>query len=451
MTTDILNALDSDQVLLYLSQMTSFIEKGDFADWQVFNQAKRAFLDHFKAYQSQDKQKIWKEFTDVADAARAIKKHQEEEGEFAAEMISQALDAHELELQNQPVVSLHHALFDKVTAFRFLKSEIKNLLGSMKFLTTKAFQLQALRQELTKTGMRLSIKGKLFDRLSKLGDQVFPVKKEYNKQLVACFNLGLEAFIKGCQKREDGEEILFEIRVIQSFLKEMTLKKQEYDLIKTSLDPIWKQAVILKDKKQLMFQEAQAQSLEIKKTFEAEFEALKGLVTDGQDQEAIKKYDSLILKIKDRSIQKQDYKMLKNDLELVSKPVFDRLKEQKDLKIELLKKQASEQQEEKDKLFAQLDDTQTSFADKKTVLNQALAYQLNPREEYKFKLAYFVQAALFINEPTQLQQLYVEVKKLQESIRMELATSSFDLGVSMELQECAKECKQILTQLLAKL
>lgn len=450
MTTDILSALDTDTVLSFLSQMKSFIDAADFSDWAAFNGAKKAFLENFKTYQSQDKQKIWKEFTEVADSARAIKKHQEEEGEFAAEMIAKALDAHEQDLQSTQAVSMYHALFEKVTSFKTVKEDLRNTLTRLKFLSVKGSQLQSLRQELSKTGMRLSIKGKLFDRLSKLGDSVFPIKKELNKQLIDTFNSGLDAFIKACNKREDGDEILFEIRIIQSFLKEMTLRKQEYDLIKTSLDPLWKKAVILKDKNASMMQEAQAKSLEIKNSFESEFATIKALVEEGKDQEAKKVYESLTLKLKDRSIQKHDYKALKYDLELASKPIFDRLKEQKDLKSELLKKLASEKEELKHKYFTILDDEKVNPEDKKIALNSALLLNLNVDEVYRFKMKYISSSAGILKDAGEVEELYIEAKKLQEAIRSQLATSGFDLSVSMALQESYNDCRQLLSELLKR-
>jgi hypothetical protein len=451
MTADVLTALDSSPVLSHLSQMKSFIEAADFSDWSIFNHAKKSFLNEFKAFQAQDKQKIWKEFTEIADSARAIKKHQEEEGEFAAEMIAKALDSHDVELQNMPRSGYRHALFDKVSAFKSVKDDAVGLLSSIKFLSVKASQLQALRQELNKTGMRLSIKGKLFDRLSKLGDAVFPVKKSFNSQLVENFFKGLEAFSKSLAKRDDGDEILFEIRVIQSFLKEMTLRKQEYDLIKATLDPLWKNALILKDKKELMLQEANAKSAEIKQSFEKEFENLKALVADGKDQDAMKVYDALSLKLKDRTLQKQDYRLLKNDLELASKPIFDRLKEQKDLRIELLKKQADEHQEHKNKFLETLSSLEASLEDKKFALNNALSLNLNVEEVYRFKLKFVSEALRLSPASEDLQELYVETKKIQESIRNLLAASSFDLGISLGLQDSYNDCKQLLTELLKQL
>lgn len=450
MTTDIFSALEASPVISDLSQMKSFIEAADFSDWSVFNNAKRSFLENFKLYQSQDKQKIWKEFTEVADSARGIKKHQEEEGDFAAEMIAKALDAHEIELQNKPSSVLSHPLFEKVDAFKTVKQELKQALSLIKFLSLKGSQLQALRQELTKTGMRLSVKGKLFDRLSKLGDAVFPVKKECNRQLIEAFHIGLEAFIKGCQKREDGEEILFEIRIIQSFLKEMTLRKQEYDLIKTSLDPLWKKAVILKDKNELVLKELHLKSMELKKTFQVEFDSLKALVEAGKDQEAIKLYESLILKLKDRNIQKNDYKSLKYDLEHFSKPVFDRLKEQKDLKVEIMKQQATQAEELKNKYFEVLCSTESSQEEKKEAFEQSLALNLNMDELYRFKLKYIASSIGVANDEDRLQELYIETKKVQEAIRGLLATSGFDFAMSMGLQESYNDCKHLLAELLKR-
>lgn len=162
----------------FLTEMKSFIESKQHADWSQFNRAKKMFLDSFKVIETKpEKQKIWKDFTDVADQARAIRKVQEEEGEFAAEMIAKALDALDQEFLSLKQTSAHHALFQKVPGFKKVSQQMSLSLSRQKFLSTKADQIQSLRDELSKTGMRLSIKGRLFDRLSNIGDKVFPEKK----------------------------------------------------------------------------------------------------------------------------------------------------------------------------------------------------------------------------------------------------------------------------------
>lgn len=449
MTTDILISLDQDEVLTYLSQMKTFIDSADFSDWTLFNSAKRTFLNNFKTYQAVDKQKIWKEFTEVADSGRAIKKRQEEEGEFAAEMIAKALDAHEIELSSQGVFTFSHALLDKVAAFKGVRDELKTHLSRVRFLSSKGDQLQALRQELAKTGMRLSVKGKLFDRFSKLGDAVFPVKKELGKKIIESFNQGLDNFVKSSLKRDDGDEMLFEIRVIQSFLKEMALKKADYDAIKAIIDPLWKKAVILKDKKESQAQEVLAKSNQLKESLSQEFNAMKALVEEGKDQEALKLYDAIALKMKDRSLQKNDYKQLKSELDLASRPIFDRLKEQKELKLEQQKQQASMQEEQKQKYCDQLN-PDVSLEERKIALSSLLGLNLNVAEVYRFKLKFISSQFVDAASSQELQALYLDAKKLQEAIRGSIASSGMDLSIGMALHECFDEVKQLLNEILKK-
>ena len=450
MTTEILPILDSQEVLLSLTKMKSFIESANYADWSEFNSAKKHFLDTFKTYPSPDKQKVWKEFVEVADSARAIRKVQEEEGQFAAEMISKALEAHENDLQSILSFSYEHPLFDKVLAFKSVKEDLKTILSRLKFLSQKADQLQSLRQELSKTGMRLSVKGKLFDRLSHLGDKVFPVKKSLNQELVEKFLEGLNQFVKVSSKAEDGQQMLFEIRMVQSFLKEMTLKKQQYDQIKNTLDPLWKKALIVKDQKESALLEASQKSQELKKALKDEFELIKALVDEGKDQDALKAYDAACLKLKDRQLQKHDFRDLKIQLDALSKPVFDRMQEMKDQKQQMLKAQATLKDDKKQKLYSIVSES-LDLEERKNALHEALELNLNVDDVYRFKLKFLSNLFASCQDSSELEGVYLEVKKMQQSIRGALASSALDFTLSMNLQESYEETKELLNHILKKL
>lgn len=124
--------------------------------------------------------------------------------------------------------------------------------------------------------------------------------------------------------------------------------------MKSLLDPLWKKGMILKDKQEVQAREMAEKSEALRKTFEESFEQMNSLISQSQDAKALEIYDALILKLKDRQILKSDFRDLKAQLENVSKPLFDRLKEQRDLKKQELAQKATLLDEKKQNLLSQM-------------------------------------------------------------------------------------------------
>jgi hypothetical protein len=402
-----------------ISYMKSLIEGRENIDWNAFNLAKKKFLEEFKTLENNgQKQRIWKDFVEVSDAARAMKKIQEEMGEFAAEMISKALDAIDVELQDTQILSSinHFPVFDKVSEFKAYKTKIVEKLAMVAFLNKKASQVQELRQELMKTGMRLSLKGKLFDRLSKLGDIVFPKKKELSLEIIEDFKKALLAFCQKNAKQTEGTETLFQIRLIQGFLKSLSLKKQDFDFVKSQLDPIWKKATVDKDMKEKAFEEAFAKSQEAKKTIEESFESLSTLIEQNQDSEALKLYEEIQRKFKEKTLTKTDFRVCKDKSEAI---------EQFRLANDI---------ENKEKAFDIL-----------------LSMNLPIEEIYQIRYELFLAKVEATSESSLLEDLYVELKEFQEVLRTELSSSSLNISLSMALCDISSDMKQLLNKVLKAL
>lgn len=447
MTVETLSISLPEEIQNALATMKTFIES-KISNWTSFNESKKFFLETFKSLPNGvEKQKLWKEFSEITENARSIRKLQEEEGEFAAEMIAQALDALEQDLQAPRATIYRLPNLDKIEIFKEVKKDILQLFGEIKYLTVKANQVQSLRDELTRTGMRLSIKGRLFDRLARLGDQIFPVKKAHQSDMQSLFFEGLKNFQKWADKQSEATEVLFQIKLVQSFIRELSLKKADYETVKSTLDPIWKKAVILKEKQDIAHKEAQEKSLVIKKSFEESFESMKQLALEGKDHEALALYDTLSLKLKDKQIAKHDFKALRHQLEQSSAPVFERMQQAKEQKVALMKQQASAIEEKKTALKVTVN-SGVSLDEKKAAFAEAIKLELAEDELYAFELA-VLKARVDASED--LNQIYFDIKQLQEALRASLASSSKDFSLSINLQDISEDVKDLLSGVIAKL
>ena len=74
------------------------------------------------------------------------------------------------------------------------------------FLGTLAGRLNSLRKELIHTPMRIRYKNRLFGELSKLGDAVFPRRKETIAVLSELFVQDIEAFQPDLNRTFDAKE-----------------------------------------------------------------------------------------------------------------------------------------------------------------------------------------------------------------------------------------------------
>jgi hypothetical protein len=93
--------------------------------------------------------------------------------------------------------------------------------------------------------MRISHKNKILKRLSKLGDEIFPKRKELIKQISENFVRDIEAFAESRFPQEEGEykvpyfAIRDEIKSLQSLAKHLTLNTQSFNKTRSVLSECW--------------------------------------------------------------------------------------------------------------------------------------------------------------------------------------------------------------------
>ncbi|SCA63557.1 hypothetical protein SCG7109_AS_00010 [Chlamydiales bacterium SCGC AG-110-M15] len=105
--------------------------------------------------------------------------------------------------------------------------------------------MNALRKELVRTSMRVRQKNKLFERLSTLGDLIFPQRKGLIKELSLSFSADIDAFVSKHFVDGHPKGTLYilreEIKALQGMAKVLTLNTQSFSHTRTKLSECWDQ------------------------------------------------------------------------------------------------------------------------------------------------------------------------------------------------------------------
>ena len=184
---------------------------------------------------------LWDEMSELSTEARQLKEHLDQQSSFAAEQIELVIGAIEGELENQTPVEFDLPLPSKRLQARL--DHYRPLQGELIRLNGWAARVNALRKELAATAMRLSDKNRLFKRLSALGDQIFPKRRELITQVSADYTADVDIFIgahfKGGQIRGALHELRDEIKAYQAFAKALTLNTEGFVESRKKLSQCW--------------------------------------------------------------------------------------------------------------------------------------------------------------------------------------------------------------------
>lgn len=225
----------------------------------------------------------WAEFSELSKEARRMKDQLDEQSSFATEQIDIAINAIEKELESPPEeasFSLPEEAHSLASNLNFYKAT-QNQLHHLNLLATR---ITSLRKELIKTEMRIRIKNKFFDRLSKTGDQIFPRRKTLIQELSQTFMADVEKFIGRHFSQNESRESIFrlreEIKALQQTAKLLTLNTQAFSQTRLHLSECWdklkeqdKERKVEFDKRKDEFKKNEAEFKEMIEAAKAKFES----------------------------------------------------------------------------------------------------------------------------------------------------------------------------------
>lgn len=238
-----------EKVSIAIEFMKEVLGKTDGVSLKDFWDAKKLCGPLFKEKMNPIKRNhLWNEYTQLGDEARRLKEIMDEQSAFSIEQIELAIEALEKEIEQYDTLlkQVPPLTVPKVSkSLQNREKEYREIQQELQLLKTLISRLDALRKEILNTDMRISHKNRILKRLSKLGDLVFPKRKELIKKVSDSFILDVERFLK--DRFPEGEEkpnapyyaLRSEIQGFQALAKFLTLNTAAFTKTRKILSECW--------------------------------------------------------------------------------------------------------------------------------------------------------------------------------------------------------------------
>lgn len=332
-----------------LKLATSFMEESlaqdKVPDFKCFWEARKTCLDLFKEGMSpQLRAFFWARYHELSQEARRLKDLLDEESNFAVEQIEIAIASLEKEIEGLENSVVQTPDIDYLESCHLLKENFdfyNSIQKELNLLNLYAARINALRKELIKTEMRIRVKNKFFQRLSKVGDLIFPKRKELIQNISQKFSEGVAAFITTHTSHIGEKESIYqlreEIKALQSAAKHITLNTLIFNQTRISLSEFWDKLKILeKEKKKEIaqkrelfkknFQEINQELVEVSQRFH---------LSELNLAEVNKAIDVIVAKMRAAVLGRDEVRELKIELSKLREKIQEKLQAQNDEKTRL--------------------------------------------------------------------------------------------------------------------
>lgn len=235
-----------EKIQLILAFMRKALQ-GKVPVFRDFWQAQRLCLPLFKeTLDAIMRSKLWGEYTELSKEVRRLKATLDEQASFAAEQIDLALTSMEQEIEHveEKAAQLLSIEFPKESHALQGKEEFyTSLQTSLSLLNQWASRLSSLRKEVLASTMRAKLKTSFLERLSKLGDRVYPKRKELVEQISTAYIADVDAFIAAhfgqVKSKLPFYTLKDEIKALQGFAKQLSLSSAAFNKTRESLSKCW--------------------------------------------------------------------------------------------------------------------------------------------------------------------------------------------------------------------
>ncbi|HSX11891.1 MAG TPA: hypothetical protein VLF61_00170, partial [Rhabdochlamydiaceae bacterium] len=193
---------------------------------------------------------LWECYVGLTTEAYHLKEMMDNESSFARQQIESAIqdlekNLHHFAVLAQQVPSLE--LPEECRQAAAQSGSYNRHNQELHLLHSYAERIHSLRKEVLKTQMRFRFKNKLLDQLMKLGDQVFPRRKELTQQLSQLFLNDVESYVDCSFPKEiqDSPAIVKDtIKAFQFVAKQLYLSAEVVSKSKELLSQCWQKVQV---------------------------------------------------------------------------------------------------------------------------------------------------------------------------------------------------------------
>jgi hypothetical protein len=314
--------------------MEEAIAQAGSPHFKEFWEARKMCLDLFKENINPSvRMAIWAKYSELCRQARSLKELLNEQSAFACEQLEMAVAALEKEIEAIPEWIQRIETADIGSPFMSIEdtfSRYTELQKELSLLNAYASRTNTLRKELIKTQMRIRQKNKFFERLSSLGDKIFPRRKELIQEVSVLFVQDVEKFIQSTFVSEMKTVALFdvreEIKALQSFAKVLTLNTEAFSKTRKGLSECWDSIKqVIKERRKVSAEQKTAFK-QHRDEFMKELEAIQADIPAEQAAlvAAEKRVDDLVFKMRKTPLGKGEIKELRDMVHKVRELLFEK-------------------------------------------------------------------------------------------------------------------------------
>lgn len=466
-----------NKLKMAIDKMESFLSMGGSPQFKNFWEVRKICLELFKLNISQNvRSTLWPKYSELSKEARRLKEILDEQSAFAVEQIDIAITAIEAEIEQlaqstdksgQPLSEFHCKSLEAALP------EYWDIQNKLNVLNAHATRVNNLRKELIKIDMRIKFKNKFFQRLSAIGDKVFPQRKELIKDISERFMKDVDAFIQAhFENAQMNENVFFlreEIKALQGIAKTLTLNTQSFTQTRKRLSECWDKLKVVDKERKKERAEKREIFVQNKTEVEEKIKAVKEDLDKGtiQFSKAGKLLDEIQTLMRQKELGRDEVKALrdqitdlrksmkessKNEEDARLKSEFDKLQKKRALLSELQQKidvlvsatsgMAADQIEaEKDELLNEVAAVKELTSREKNDLERPLRalrdlISMKKEEEVLSLSADDQNTLLNLREVLrQRQQRRKEIKEQLDSLRKTAGHSGFDFEQAMNFNE----------------
>jgi hypothetical protein len=408
--------------------------------WEV----KRLCLALFKENLSaKSRATLWEEYTELSNEARRVKEILDEQSSFAVEQIELAISSLEKEIGSyeELLKAVSDIAFPRCETLAKKSAVYQRMQKELNLLNTYASRINSLRKEIIKTDMRIRFKNRFFECLSKLGDAVFPKRKELVKQISEEFVKDVEKFVQVHFHGEEFSVPLFvlreEIKALQAYGKLLTLNTQAFTETRLRLSECWDK---IKEKDKERRKDFLAKKQIFKQNFESVLEKIQTLGSLLQagpltSEEMNRQIDEIFSFMESLELGRDEIRMLEDEIHRIEEPLLEKKQREEEERQKQRKKEERERKEKIEQLKAKLIELAAGAG---TIENERLIEQ----KDNLFKE--FEQIAAHKSEKMEIERLFKQIKeKIEENReRAILNLSADDIQALEQLKEILEEKKQ---------
>ncbi len=241
--------LPEEKIRMALNFMRTALSQPGTPRFKDFWDVRGLCLPLFKTAMNQTlRAELWSAYVEISMEARRLKEILDEQSAFAAEQIELAIAALEKDLTEYDHLVNNLSLpkfIQNCSAVQANSESYERMQRELNLLNALASRVNSLRKEVIRTDMRIKTRSKFFDRLSSLGDRIFPKRKELIKLISDQFIADVEDFAKEYFGEEESRNsppfyvLREEIKALQGIAKELTLSTHAFNATREHLSKCW--------------------------------------------------------------------------------------------------------------------------------------------------------------------------------------------------------------------